>query len=339
VTQDSEAIVAALPLGKRLAFAAILAPLTLLLLAATGEAILRVFAPAPDRVRYEDKLAESARTEVTDVSKTRVFGMIQPASYPGGVYELKPNHHWSYQGVPIATNRFGCRAPEIADRPAPGVTRLLVLGDSVTFGWGVRAEETYAGRLQAALGASVEVVNCAEPGYNLPQEAERFAYLLPRLHPDLLLLGYTLNDHLPALFQPQRPSVLERSALFLLFRDLWSARRQQVSPDEEQRARLVGGFDRLTSLARSARVPVLMYIYPQPLGEAMVALPRGLGTERGIEYIDLYQALARGFGGRIHALSEVYLTPTDPHPNALGHALMAESLQPQIEAAIGRRTR
>ena len=65
-------------------------------------------------------------------------------------------------GVDVRINQRKLRDAEYPyERPA-GVQRVVMLGDSVTFGWGVPAEATVSKRLERALraaGRGVEVIN------------------------------------------------------------------------------------------------------------------------------------------------------------------------------------
>ncbi|MCA9270153.1 MAG: SGNH/GDSL hydrolase family protein, partial [Planctomycetales bacterium] len=100
-------------------------------------------------------------------------------------------------------NPAGFRGP--AFRPmAAGTRRLVFLGDSFTFGEGVRNEDTYpevAARLLRKSGRPVESCNLGVGGYNTTQEAEILKLVGLDLHPDVVVLGYTLNDAEPPLFQ------------------------------------------------------------------------------------------------------------------------------------------
>lgn len=51
----------------------------------------------------------------------------------------------------VNTSSLGLRGPE----PAPGGPRVLAVGDSVTFGWGLADEESWPARLSAELGVTV----------------------------------------------------------------------------------------------------------------------------------------------------------------------------------------
>ncbi|HEX6198916.1 MAG TPA: GDSL-type esterase/lipase family protein, partial [Thermoanaerobaculia bacterium] len=85
--------------------------------------------------------------------------------------------------VPVEIDGLGLRAGAGGGDRAGGV---LAVGDSLTFGEGVAAGETFAARLEDALG--VPVVNAGVPGYSSRQSAARARELLPRLRPRLVLL-------------------------------------------------------------------------------------------------------------------------------------------------------
>lgn len=101
----------------------------------------------------------------------------------------------------VHTNSRGFRTPEFADATAPGVVRIVVLGDSSTFGWGVEHFETYAEQLGTALArrwsidrSRIEIVNLGVPGYSSFQGRvllERFAL---GLDPDVIVWSYLSND-------------------------------------------------------------------------------------------------------------------------------------------------
>ncbi|HET8643997.1 MAG TPA: SGNH/GDSL hydrolase family protein, partial [Vicinamibacteria bacterium] len=75
------------------------------------------------------------------------------------------------QGEAITVNRLGYRGREHTGAPAPGARRVVMLGDSVTFGTGVADGETFSDRLEEAGG--FEVVNLGVDGYGTDQELIR----------------------------------------------------------------------------------------------------------------------------------------------------------------------
>jgi lysophospholipase L1-like esterase len=109
---------------------------------------------------------------------------------------LRDRTRWS-----VHTNERGFRSPEFADRPAPGVTRVVVLGDSSTFGWGVEHFEAYPARLRGALAERlavaperIEVINLGVPGYSSFQGLVLLERVALPLEPDLVVWSYLSND-------------------------------------------------------------------------------------------------------------------------------------------------
>lgn len=101
--------------------------------------------------------------------------------------------------VPIRTNSLGLRSPEIAQAKAPDTYRILVLGDSVTFGWSLRGEDTYASQLASLLATlrpnqRVEVVNAGVSGYGTWQELRWLQETGLGLDPDVIVVQVHLND-------------------------------------------------------------------------------------------------------------------------------------------------
>lgn len=120
--------------------------------------------------------------------------LFRPSDDPELGIECVPN---SQRGA-IRINSWGFRGGEVAERPAEGVVRVAVVGDSETFGAALPEEHTLPGALAAALnaqqGARYEVLNLGVPGYNTLQELRVVETKVPRLHPDVVVLYYVLND-------------------------------------------------------------------------------------------------------------------------------------------------
>ena len=105
-----------------------------------------------------------------------------------------------FAGVPVHINSLELRdTREYSLEKRPNTFRILVLGDSVTFGHGSVYEHTYPYLLEQHLrkwqpGIDWQVWNAAVPGYNTSQE---LAYLLEvggRFKPDLVVVGFYSND-------------------------------------------------------------------------------------------------------------------------------------------------
>jgi lysophospholipase L1-like esterase len=125
----------------------------------------------------------------------------RPSTRPGLRYELIPGGHTDdYVGVPVSVNRLGLRDRELAIPKPPGTVRILGLGDSVTFGYGVRLEETYLKVLERRLNTQgrapvrYEVVNAGVEECGLDAYYHTLRALAPVLEPDHVLVGVVLND-------------------------------------------------------------------------------------------------------------------------------------------------
>lgn len=100
----------------------------------------------------------------------------------------------------IPRNSEGFRDKEWRESRPEGVFRILVLGDSFTFGAGVpETDSLLTRRLEATLnargtGTRFEVLNAGHSGWNTKQEWD---FLVDRgldFHPDLVILAYVIND-------------------------------------------------------------------------------------------------------------------------------------------------
>jgi lysophospholipase L1-like esterase len=122
------------------------------------------------------------------------------SSRPGLRYELIPGGQSpDYIGVPVSVNRLGLRDRELAVPKPARTVRILGIGDSVTFGYGVRLEETFLKLLERRLdadaaGVRYEVVNAGVEECGLDGYYEIFRELAPTLAPDLVLVNVVLND-------------------------------------------------------------------------------------------------------------------------------------------------
>lgn len=104
----------------------------------------------------------------------------------------RERHTTSEFDVSIRINSQGFRGAEWPPATPDG-RRILLLGDSVAFGWGVEEEETMARRIEA-LDPSWTVLNAAVAGYGTDQQLLLLRQLLPRVAPDLVIHVFWHND-------------------------------------------------------------------------------------------------------------------------------------------------
>jgi lysophospholipase L1-like esterase len=157
----------------------------------TGEAVLRVLRPQSTLGRMLQN--EPAMFRPSDILPYELR--------PGYVGRLKRGEY----DVAIRIDGQGYRSPEFSPGAKKPV-RILTVGDSFTFGWGVEAEEAYPQRLErllsAPLGADVEVINA---GFAAGYSPDTYYLFLKKrgmlLNPDLIVIGFFVGndiDHVRA---------------------------------------------------------------------------------------------------------------------------------------------
>lgn len=108
-----------------------------------------------------------------------------------GIADLKPYF--------IKINSDGFRGGEYTFNKPEDTFRIVLLGDSFTFGWGLNLEETFGYRLERILnennlGTNFEVLNFGVPGMNTVGEIGRFKERALNYKPDLVIIGFVGDD-------------------------------------------------------------------------------------------------------------------------------------------------
>ncbi len=122
-----------------------------------------------------------------------------------------------FAGVPVKINDLGFRdTREYALAKPPGSFRILVLGDSVTFGHGAVYETTYPYLLEQRLKTwradiNWQVWNLGVPGYNTADELAYLKEVGGRYDPDMVVVGFFPND-LSTGLPTRSPGYLRRAA-------------------------------------------------------------------------------------------------------------------------------
>ncbi len=114
-------------------------------------------------------------------------------------YTLKRSVEIDAWGDSFLSNELGYRTGQAPK--TPGVFRVVFVGDSWTYGLGVRAAESFPevfARLaneHGGLEAPVEAWTLALPGYNLLNSLAALEYFFERLQPDAVVVCPSSNDH------------------------------------------------------------------------------------------------------------------------------------------------
>lgn len=134
------------------------------------------------------------------------LGGVSPAYRPElmGQWQTHPNlkdhtmvgsrepHNFS-----MSTNSDGLRT-EVRPARTSGIFRVVLMGDSNVFGWGLNDDETLVAQTQRLLGAEespIEIINAGQPGYSTAQSAWLFSETIQSYTPDLTIVFLSMHDH------------------------------------------------------------------------------------------------------------------------------------------------
>jgi hypothetical protein len=244
-----------------------------------------------------------------------------PTDTPGLVFELVPGTTARGFGrETVTTNAQGFRSPEfVAGKPV-----IAVIGDSMTFGFGVQDDETNPAVLQEAF-PDYQVINAGVSGYNLDQEVAAYERKVAPFNPSLVILEFVVNDADPTAHYnaqgvlttedvtpqeehdrleaaitakgtwhiPFKTFLHEKSAIFTFIerrtKGMWFRAQSSVLGPEwtpEMRARYEAGFDRLTQMIGDK--PKVFLLWPDRwLHPDTFAWVTQLGRLRGWAVLDV----------------------------------------------------
>jgi hypothetical protein len=162
--------------------------LYVIVLLASAAAVYRLLAP-----RFRPlTVADMASPDYQD-SPDRLMRKID---HDGLLHDLRPHAQATHDGISYATNNDGLREDYdyALEKPA-GVRRVILLGDSFVFGWGLHLEHTMSHQLASLLdGTKWEVLNMGVPAYNTENEVSFLEERGLKYQPDVVVLMYHPND-------------------------------------------------------------------------------------------------------------------------------------------------
>jgi hypothetical protein len=321
---------------------------------------------SPDELKR--KLEQSARLPPAAAeTKFSLMGLVRASADKDLVYELKPNVTGTFRGRPVHTNAFGLRGHETTLAKPPGTFRVVGLGDSCMFGWGVGQGEEYLETLERRLNQAeqaqpaggrrrFEVLNFGVPGYNGWMEVATFERRALAFSPDLVVMHFIGNDFdLPHFLQPpeslrgrsflvdffkarfgKMPEPEDRKLLPHDIQDLPAEARRQT---RDQYAYMTGvdhyndAMGRLRHLTRERHIPVIVMAMGDDNEDGKIC--RQAAEANGFTFL---AAAPRFFTYMVeHGIStehgnwaKTFRFPHDGHPNPVAHALYAEVLFNQL---------
>jgi lysophospholipase L1-like esterase len=260
-----------------------------------------------------------------------------------------PNRKAQLMGVMVETNSHGLRDREYAFEKTPGVLRIVMLGDSITEGWGVPEQDTFSKRIErlyAERGIKAEAINTGVGNWNTIQEVEFFMTDAYRYNPDIIVLNFAFNDAEPVPHD-RPPTFLMRycySCVFLLGR--YDALKRRFLGGQDWADYYLGLFGdgttpgwlgakaaikKLADYCKEhgiklviANLPELHDVQNYRL-QAITDLVKGAAAENDAVFVDMLPFL------RDQKSSSLWVTPPDPHPNAFADQFIAAGLFATLE--------
>jgi len=278
-------------------------------------------------------------------------------------WRLKPNQECftKVDHKPVRVNAHGTRGAEFSAAKSPGTMRVLALGDSKTFGWGLSDHETYAGILEKLLRQQfsekhIEVINAGVNAWSYPQMNIFLRERALAWQPDLVVIGdanpwtqFTENPD-PGflkkfLWRVRLKNFLRRFALFhyvveVKLREVYEHQRQRFVPVDPKQDPLFkerqqkdpdavfrDAIDGICTTAASHRIrAVLLYI---PLQDAMLGSNTSMdGVLRAKRQVSEKHGVPLVDGTEVlrQRAKDLYLDGDTVHLNAAGNEIIGRRL-------------
>ncbi len=252
-------------------------------------------------------------------------------------------------------NSVGWRDDEHRRARPEKAYRILGIGDSYLFGQGVKAKDRCLTRLGNQLqndfpSQLIETINSGQPGYNTVMEARVLKECGLSFHPNLVILHFVPNDVEPDIYT--RNAKVEFFTEFITgsmstdwmsqHSEIWAllnrtiggrVRGQAYIRDSigsflsapEKWSACENGLDTIVQTCRDNKIPLLIVAFPffyrlnadypfQPIHDRL----REYCVNADVPFIDLRDHY-RAFSG-----PELWVHPTDQHPNETAHRIAAD---------------
>jgi lysophospholipase L1-like esterase len=290
--------------------------------------------------------------------------ILMKPSFPGAPYVLRPNgtgtQHFGTnpegyfdEGATLTykINSLGFRGNETTVEKPANTVRIVGIGDSFTFGSGVRNDDTFLSVLESNVTGTrdntrVEVLNLGVGGYNTVHELGLLYHTGVKYQPDIVVLCFFLNDTNaggtaqafgPRLQEDQLPFWRRHSRLadILASRlERQQAARKLVNNYNESYQPDAAGWVRSRKALRQARTLAEQHDFKLVL----VIFPVLWNLSDSYPFLDIHQTISEfassidipvldllpefnGFNG-----PELWAHPNNQHPNAKGHAIAGNAL-------------
>jgi hypothetical protein len=259
----------------------------------------------------------------------------------------RPQAEAQLMGVKVQTDSYGLRGPQVAAKAGDGVARIAFVGDSITLGWGVAERETFARQVIDGLvkaGRKVDGFNLGVGNYNTVQELALFRDVGVGLKPDVIVLGYFINDAEPMPNYTESGWLSRHSAAWVVlnyrldsllrqfgeqpdwksyYRNLYEAKAPGWLATQKALAAFAVTARELGSPLIVFNIPELRELKPYPFGD-ITAKVRTVVEAQGVPFVDLLPTVEN------LDPASLWVTVPDPHPNGKAEIIFAQGMIPRL---------
>lgn len=317
---------------------------SLLIFFLLAEVSVRILGVLP----YDPRLLHLKTEEPRDKS-----GSIPSAYTPNGAfyYEYPDNPRGYFDAdnrVTGRVNSHGYRGPDRPPEKPEGLKRIVLLGDSFAWGYGVRDEDTISAVAEEELkrlvqDQRIEVLNFAVTGHTTTDEVAYLKSYALRFQPDIVLIAFFLNDVSRGSYfnlahaTHERFNGLRTGSRFanlilgqieriVVYRELVRHYRSGFTPEDPEWKRFTTAIEEARALSREKGFTLMLVLYPAMLRldaypfRAQHAILREFCKSQDIRFRDLLPAVEGGDDTALRVHAE------DLHPNEIAQRRMGELL-------------
>lgn len=248
----------------------------------------------------------------------------------------RKNKESTLQNVEIKLNSLGMRSPE----PNADKKKILFIGSSISLGWGIENEESFAEIVNTRLkeeSLNYQVLNASVGNYNTFRYVENFLRNQTAIDPEIIVINYFIND---AEMLPMGSGnfLLKNSelaaSLTIAIKKMLANKGEGLQehynalydPDNEGYQIMENSLAKLAQYAKSNEIKVYLVIIPDihflqdyPFSAVHTKM-KTISNNYGFEFIDLFDTLEN------INFDQLQIIPGDSHPNEFGHKLIGNKL-------------
>lgn len=276
----------------------------------------------------------------------------QDSNSPNLIWVHKPNSESNLCSVDIKINSDGLRDYEYAIKKEKNTFRVLVLGDSIAFGWGVNFNDTFAKLIEKEMNekspfegySKYEVINFGVGNYNTVMELNMLKEKGLKYNPDLVILEYYIND--AELINSDKKSWWTTLKYTYIYAFLWGKYQSTkinllesnyknfylnlYKEDFGGKTIAEESLYGLIKILKEKEIPLLIVIFPEFHNfkdyrfSEVTDFVSEIAASQNVSVLDLLPYYIN------YEPESIWLSSEDAHPNALGHRIVADAVMKHI---------